>query len=201
MKKILLTGFAPFQNFTSNPSELVVRKIVSDSSFRDLVDGLVLSVSYEGSFKELEKVFNPERHSRVLMLGLAAGRRKISLERVALNWIESSAPDDDGKLSNARPLIAGALSALISPLPLVDWAHALDEAGIPSEVSLNAGGYVCNSLYFRTLFWLNDLKGGLFVHLPPLPSSAQDFESTMDLGLQVQGVQILLQKLAALELS
>jgi pyroglutamyl-peptidase len=49
-------------------------------------------------------------------------------------------------------------------------ADAIRESGIPSEVSLSAGAYVCNDVMYRVLHEVATRRPGLvagFIHVPP----------------------------------
>src|SRR5262249_44551094 len=56
--------------------------------------------------------------------------------------------------------------------PVKAIAKAIEEAGIPTRVSTNAGGFVCNHLYFGALEYLGGLERAtraVFLHLPATP--------------------------------
>lgn len=62
-----------------------------------------------------------------------------------------------------RPTVAGAPGALAATLDAAPIHAALAARGIPTEHSRDAGGYVCNDLFFRLL---HARCRALFVHLP-----------------------------------
>ena len=66
----------------------------------------------------------------------------------------------------------GAPDWLEATAPVRTIARAIKEAGIPARVSRNAGGFVCNHLYFGALQYLSDKRSAIpavFVHLPVTP--------------------------------
>lgn len=166
-RNILLTGFKPFLNEAINPSEQLVQKI---SQTHSNINSLVLPVSYQRSFEELKDHWESHGpYKGILMLGQAAGRSSISLERVALNWSESSLPDEDGHRHPTGPLIPGAPTSYISNFFSTDWIELLNTEGATS-ISFSAGTYVCNSLYYNTLHKITqNAIPTLFVHVPYLP--------------------------------
>lgn len=190
--KILVTGFKPFKGDTLNPSEMIVEKIAGNP----LIDTLVLPVTFKGSFEVLQKHWNENGpYKGLLMLGQAAGRKTICLERVALNWCESSYADEEQyRPELQKPLIAGAPTSHISEFFPTAWAEELSQIA-PTSVSFSAGTYVCNALYFQAL---NTLKcPSLFVHVPYIPEQTiqkPDMDS-IPLDLQIRVVESLLKQM------
>ena len=79
-----------------NPTELLVKKF---STLED-INGEVVPVSY----KESAKIAREIEGEALLMMGLAAGRKEISLERFAWNERKASIPDNDGVLCNGEKI-------------------------------------------------------------------------------------------------
>ena len=76
---------------------------------------------------------------------------------------------------------------------------ALLAAGIPCELSLTAGAYLCNQVFYTLMDHLTtqgqDIPAG-FIHLPSLPEQVAlrgTNQSSMALDLQVQAIRIVLQ--------
>lgn len=117
------------------------------------------------------------------MLGLARSRSVVSLERVALNWVDAEIPDNEGEQPLEQPLVAGSPAALFGKLPFKLLRQALQNAGIPAEVSHSAGTYVCNAVYYDVLHTCSVPAG--FVHVPPIDK--------LPLAEQVRAVEVLLE--------
>jgi pyroglutamyl-peptidase len=197
MKKILITGFKPFNGQRINPSEILATELANShiDGLNVDMESLVLPVSFQNCFKPLLErlTVNEKNYKFILMLGQATGRNYVSLERVALNWIESNIADEDDQQPPTGPINSQASKAIMSNLPLEDWSRHLSSVG-PTKTSLNAGGYVCNYLYFQTLLKIQSLSNlgaakipALFVHLPALPEQMPQTEttnSTMQLSVQ-----------------
>lgn len=103
-----------------------------------------------------------------IALGEANGT--LRLEAVASNR-RSAHPDNRGNLPPAMEIMAGP-AHLISPAPLPRLAAALIAAGFPATISDNAGGYLCNELFYHLIMrnsatWLNQTLV-MFLHVPPL---------------------------------
>jgi pyroglutamyl-peptidase len=123
-----------------------------------------LPVSYDRSVKAVESILKSNNVDFILMFGLAANRSCISLEMMAQKHCNSNSPDADQViLKNQTSNTSAKADYLKSIWPLEDWENEMKSLSIPAEVSLDAGGYVCNFLYFNML---QLTKNCLFVHLP-----------------------------------
>jgi pyroglutamyl-peptidase len=109
------------------------------------------------------------------MTGQAARRAVVCVERFAHNLDDATAPDNDGALRRALRISRAAPEWLETMASVRTIARAIKEAGIPARVSRNAGGFVCNHLYFGALQYLSEKKSAIpavFVHLPVTPGQA-----------------------------
>lgn len=194
MKRVLVTGFEPFLGSSVNPSRELIRALTHESSLKDCIIPLVLPVSYRRSFPLLQSAWEAFEGGAILMFGQAGGRPKISLERVALNWWESALPDEDGQRPATGPISEGEPGASFCELPLDVWRDELEAIGIPCEVSLSAGGFVCNHLYHHVRRAMKDVPV-LFVHLPFLPEQAAGGKPSLDLAKMEQAARLLIQKM------
>ncbi len=182
--RILITGFRPFLGESINPSSVLLDWLKVE--FVNEVDTLLLPVSFQEAPKLLEEHLKGHDYNLILLLGQAGGRSKVSLERVALNWIESEHPDEDGYLPEQGAIFSDENSALLTSLPLSEWKSRLVAQGLPVEISLSAGGYVCNYLYYSTLRMQQLMvrkQNVCFIHVPYLPEqvSSKPLVPSMDL--------------------
>lgn len=163
MKKVLLTGFGPFLQNKENPSEKICHVLSREfSDFRFLV----LPVEYEKAFHILKNEAEKYEPDFIIMMGLAAKRSLISLEKVALNWIESDHPDGIGSVIQAEKIDRrDEQLAYLTTFPVNDLYQVLKQKGYPIEISFSAGAYVCNNLFYKTLRGFEKIPS-LFVHLP-----------------------------------
>ncbi len=194
MKRMLLTGFAPFHGEVINSSEKLVRTIAENSDYAWL-DTLILPVSFKKAPEILFQSLSVQDYDTVLMLGQSGGRQKISLERVALNWVETYLSDETGYKPKPGVIDSAAEKAFFSTWPLHDIEQVLLNQKIPVEISFSAGSYVCNYLYFKVtaeLFLMN--KSCLFVHVPYLPEQIVDKKdkAAMDFSVMQTGVEQIL---------
>lgn len=124
-----------------------------------------LPVSFRRAPEQLLERMKVERPDGVICLGLAASRAKISLEKVGLNYAHARIPDNDGVQPRDLLLDPAGPAAYFSTLPVLSLAEALNREGIPAEVSLTAGAYVCNCLLYRLLAVAGTMPAG-FIHVP-----------------------------------
>src|SRR4029453_7160965 len=113
------------------------------------------------------------RPSAVVHLGLAAGRARVALERVAGNVMDYEVADNAGYRAEGGPWAAGGPAAYFRTLPLAVILKALTDEGIPAYTSNTAGTYLCNQTLYWTLHAVRDQTrppGVGFIHFPLLPS-------------------------------
>lgn len=165
MKRILITGFEPFSDIKKNPSEVLVHDLSEAlSSHSDLqVTKIILPVDYQKADAVLKPI-DFSHYDFVFQFGVAAKRQRVSLERVALNWIESQIPDNSGTHITQKKIDSDSPEAKFNLLDLAGISHELNlQYNNCVEVSLSAGAYLCNFVYFKTL---TKTAQCLFIHIP-----------------------------------
>lgn len=193
MRPLLVTGFAPFLGEALNPSQRVVEALLERSAARDRIETLVLPVSFQRASQVLLKKWSEGDFSGVLMFG-QAGRPRISLERVALNWMETQHPDEDGFHPVTGPIRENCAPAWINSLPLSAWRDRIEKLSLPVEVSHSAGTFVCNRLLFDVS---QEIRSPiLFVHVPFLPEQAKSLAMSMDLDSMLVVADFLINEMA-----
>ncbi|MED4124257.1 pyroglutamyl-peptidase I [Halalkalibacterium halodurans] len=197
---ILLTGFQPFLDYSINPTEAIVKELDGRKIGEYEVRGAILPVSFRESGDLLLHHFQTVQPTAVFMLGLAAGRGKITPERVAIN-INSGPEDRDGIAPVDEPIRQGGPAAYFSTLPVRRLIQRLNEEGFPAEMSNSAGTYVCNHVMYRMLDYLHE-KGSEqvaagFVHLPASKELAAQHHSlpSMDLKDLTRAVTLMIEEL------
>ena len=195
---ILLTGFEPFAGLGANPSEEVVKALDGRAAGDAVVRSAVLPVDHATAAVHVARLVDELDPRAIVHLGLAAGRARIALERVAVNVMDFDTPDNTGYRACNEPCVAGGPPAYFATLPLPDILQALLADGVPAYVSNTAGTYLCNQTMYSTLHRLAG-RGGYparagFVHLPLLPAmvAASGLEQpSMDAALMVRAVEIV----------
>jgi len=193
MTKILLTGFEPFGAATSNPSGEIVKQI----SHENIVTA-ILPVAYTQSAERLLALIAEHNPDVVICLGQAEGRKEIAPERVAINLDDARLADNEGVLRNGVKILEDGLDAYFTTLPIKEMVDAVEAAGVPASVSLSAGAFLCNHVFYvaQNKFAGTKVRSG-FVHVPLMDSQAPEFPGlpTMPLDQMVTAVRAMLEVL------
>lgn len=198
---ILVTGFEPFGGDNLNPSEEVIRRLPPQMGDIRLFTG-ALPVAYGEAERELFSLIRRYKPDGVLSLGVAAGRCAPELERVALNLDDASTADNRGVVRSGDLISPGGPVAYFSTLPLERIRSAFREKGLPLFVSLSAGAFLCNHIFYLLMDYACRLSPPLmagFMHLPALPEQgcASGQRPTMSLPLQVEAVMLTVEAMGA----
>jgi pyroglutamyl-peptidase len=193
MTKVLLTGFEPFGKATLNPSGEIVKQISGDN-----IVTAILPVVYTQSADRLLALIAEHNPDVVICLGQAEGRTQITPERIAINLDDARLADNEGEVRNDVPIIMGSPVAYESTLPIKDFVKAINEAGVPAAVSLSAGAFLCNHIFYVAQDKLKStqIRSG-FVHVPLMDEQAGEFPGlpTMPLDQMVKAVRAMLEVL------
>jgi pyroglutamyl-peptidase len=146
---ILVTGFEPYQGMPANASELVVRALGAAGRADVVTD--VLPTAYRRAGARIEQLLERHRPSAVVLLGLASSATALRLERVALNLDDEDATDNDGDRRSGVRIVDEGPVGYWSSLPIAAMTAALQSSGETVELSHDAGGYVCNHVFFRAI--------------------------------------------------
>jgi pyroglutamyl-peptidase len=174
-RTILVTGFEPFGGETVNASWEAAQKLEGWRHGDTVAVARLLPCAYESSVKKLVDAIETLRPDALLMAGQAARRAVVCVERFAHNLDDATAPDNDGALRRALRISRAAPEWLETMASVRTIARAIKEAGIPARMSRDAGGFVCNHLYFGALQYLSEKRSAIpavFVHLPVTPQQS-----------------------------
>ena len=175
MRTILVTGFEPFGGETVNASWEAAKQLEGWRRDGFTAVARLLPCAYDSSAKKLIHEIETTRPDALLMTGQAARRAVVCVERFAHNLDDATAPDNDGDLRRALRISRTAPEWLEASSPAGAIARAMKAAGLPARISRNAGGFVCNHLYFAALHYLSDKKlaiSAVFIHLPVTPEQS-----------------------------
>ena len=190
MTTVLLTGFEPFGTATSNPSGEIVKQISGDN-----IVTAILPVAYTQSADRLLALIAEHNPDVVICLGQAEGRTAITPEKVAINLDDARLADNEGVLRSDVKILDKGPDAYFSTLPLMEMVEAIKAQGIPASVSLSAGAFLCNHVFYvaQNKFAGTNVRSG-FVHVPLMDSQAPEFPGlpTMPLDQMVTAVKAIL---------
>ncbi|MDX8362890.1 pyroglutamyl-peptidase I [Cytobacillus sp. IB215316] len=176
MKKLLLTGFVPFLDNPINPTEDIVKKLDKTTIGNYEVFGRVLPVEFAKSGKEIIKLYEDIEPDAVISLGLAAGNNRITPERIAINC-NDGAVDNTGAAMKDQLINIEGPDGVFSTLPIRRFVDALQEEGLPAEISNSAGTYLCNNVMYTMLTYLHQ-------HNKPVPSGFVHIPASHELALK-----------------
>ena len=193
MTKVLLTGFEPFGKATLNPSGEIVKQISDDN-----VVTAILPVAYTQSAEALLALIEHHKPDVVICLGQAEGRTHITPEKIAINLDDARLADNEGVTRIDEPILLGGPVAYESTLPIKEFVTAINAVGVPAAVSLSAGAFLCNHIFYVAQDALKSTKvRSGFVHVPLMDEQAEEFPGlpTMPLDQMVKAVRTMLEVL------
>jgi pyroglutamyl-peptidase len=192
--RVLLTGFEPFGKYKENSSWAVAEKVAACGV--EGVSVVRLPVTFAGVGTALRKAVEEHCPDAIVMLGQAAGIDYIKLERIAINMMDATTPDNDGYRADEETICDDGPAALFTNCDIKGLRKAAEESGTAVKVSNSAGLFVCNRLYYEALQLCNEKPGlkALFVHLPFYDGqpSATAGQPTMPLDEMVKAVKIVM---------
>jgi len=180
--KILVTGFEPFGGSRVNPSGQVVNRLEQMKIEGVELTPCILPVDQAESVRVLLQNYQQAVPDVVLCLGEASHRAGISIERVGINLMDYRIPDNQGNMVIDQPVVPGGPAAYFATLPVRKIAEALSAVGIPAELSLSAGSFLCNQVLYtilHTIALAQDPVQAGFIHLPSLPEQAAKQNQTI----------------------
>lgn len=173
--KILVTGFDPFGGESVNPAWEAVSRLPGEINGAEVVRMLIPTSFKRAPQAILEKVreYHPDY---VISVGQAAGRTAITPERIAINMMSASIPDNDGEQPTEQKIEDNGPDGYFSLLPVVEMVKAIEAAGLPGRISNTAGTFVCNRVMYSVLHACHtefpEMRSG-FIHVPCIPEQTE----------------------------
>ncbi len=201
--KILLTGFEPFAGESTNPSWQVAQVFDQQRFGSWQVHALELPCVFQESLQVIDQAISRLGPAIVMSMGQAEGRSDISFERFAVNLDHARIPDNKGNQPQEQVIVAGGPTAYGTTLPIQRLAQRLSAAEIPASLSLSAGTFVCNHVFYHLQhqFQGTSVRSG-FIHLPVLPEQASRWKAgpmpSMTRGTMTQALHLILTDLTDL---
>ncbi|MGK0359162.1 MAG: pyroglutamyl-peptidase [Bradymonadia bacterium] len=155
MRTLLVTGFGAFPGVPENPSGAVARLLDGTVRGDVRIVGREIETSWARAWPALAEAARVEAPDALVMLGVSA-RAVLQIELTARNLCNARV-DCDGCEPDAAALVADGPAMLPTTLP---W-QALDAA-----TSDDAGGYLCNAVFYLAQHHLHTIPLRGFVHLP-----------------------------------
>ncbi|MBR3973308.1 MAG: pyroglutamyl-peptidase I [Oscillospiraceae bacterium] len=173
MKKLLITGFDPFDGQTINPSWEAVRLLPEKIGNYELCK-LQLPTCYGDAPRILLEKAEEICPDLIISIGQAGGRANVTPERIAINIRDSRRADNSGRICSGERIDPEGDAAYFSTLPVEAMAEAICADGLPGAVSNTAGTFVCNDVLYNVLrhFDGTNVRAG-FIHVPYLPEQGE----------------------------
>ncbi len=183
--RVLVTGFEPFGGASLNPSQLLVEELAKQKlPGVDLITA-ILPVEFDRAAEILLAKIQEFSPNMVISFGQAEGRSSITPEKIAINLDDARIADNSGDARKQKEIVTGGADGYFSTLPVEKIVSALNEAGVPANLSLSAGSFVCNHIFYRMQHALlgQGIKSG-FIHLPLVPEQSAEFPNQPTLSLE-----------------
>mmetsp|Transcript_21693 Transcript_21693/g.30414 ORF Transcript_21693/g.30414 Transcript_21693/m.30414 type:complete len:186 (-) Transcript_21693:594-1151(-) len=155
--KIILTGFGAFGNVTSNPTEKLILSLQEELQEDELYQFYVLPVSFSHCSNWSEEHIL-DTTCLIIHFGVSESSRIIQLETTGRNII-GKRKDVNGH-SQGGQIIENGPGQIETKLDL-----CLVNRDPDCEISHNAGDYLCNFIFYKSLLVAPEKT--LFVHVPP----------------------------------
>ena len=182
VKKLLITGFDPFDGATINPSWEAIKRLpdqIEDWQLTKIqiptVFGLAAKAVLDAA-KELQP-------NAIVCIGQAGGRDGVTPEMYGVNLCHARIADNAGNQPHACPIMPGAPAMYPATLPVYDMVRAVRVAGLPCKLSYSAGRFVCNDVLYTLLHYYRGTPTMVgFIHVPYLPEQAKEGQPSMTLA-------------------
>ena len=170
--KILVTGFGPFPGAPDNPTEPLVRALAAEPPEQlgaGTLKAVVLPVDYRKSWPVLRRLYRSFAPDVIMHFGLSSRARSVVVERQGSRLLRRDRCDAAGFVPRSGVARRAGPESLPSNLPVDTIVQKLVAAGFPAEASDDAGGYVCNATFYRSLISAPPGSERLvgFIHVPP----------------------------------
>ena len=190
--KVLISGFKPFGGATLNPSELLVNVLERDQIPGVELFTVILPVEFDRSAEILLEKVKQIQPDLVIAFGQAEGRTAINPEKFAINLDDARIPDNSGDERKDVVIDKNGSDSYVTTLPIEMMVDAMKREGHPADISLSAGAFVCNHIFYKLQKTLSgsNIRSG-FVHLPLVTEQSSEFPGkfTMDLENMVSATK------------
>lgn len=109
----------------------------------------------------------------------------IRIEQIAKNWDSCNVPDNVGTVRLGQAIVEGAPNSYDSTLPINRIISLMKQLPVDVRISLDAGNYVCNHVFFRACHEIHrsgpKIPSGL-IHVPP----AFGYSDILDISLPLE---------------
>lgn len=205
MVKVLLTAFEPFGKDVENAAAIVCEQIPT-CGIHYQAEKRILPTEFRAGAEALSQAMDQVQPELVICLGQAGGRAKVTPERVAINLMDGSIPDNCGYQPDEVPVMPGGPEAYFTNVPIKAVVQRAKEDGYPVQMSYTAGAYVCNCIFYTLMNRIaytpaNEAAPavwGDFIHIPYVAEQRDIPEGVATLSTEqvVETVTYLIERIA-----
>ena len=170
MRPALVTAFGAFADVERNPSEDLLQAL-RERLGTEAFAGETLPVEYQTAGRRIEELIEVHRPGAVLLLGVARRAEAARFETIARNLDDCDTPDNAGCLRLGEVIDPEGPERLETTLAPA-FVERVRAHGLQIELSDDAGGFLCNHVFYRARAALERLEveaGCGFLHLPHRP--------------------------------
>ena len=187
---IVVTGFGPFRGHDVNPSWEAVKALPAawdDDQHRLVVEEI--PVDYDFVLKEVPDKWSRHSPDFILHVGVSHLAEKLTLEKQANNSgymkpdVKDSYPPGNCCVASCQDVKKSSCLDVEVLMADVNQDCARENLKVEACVSEDAGNYLCDFVYFKSLHSLNG--NSLFVHVPEVGENKPYTIKQMTEGLAV----------------
>jgi pyrrolidone-carboxylate peptidase len=160
---VLLTAFGPFGKYASNPSEEILH-ILLDLLKQDIIDVNFYSDVLDVSYSAVDRFWDIENRDFdfIFHMGVTSREEKINVELSAKNYTKGTDVDQ----VHREGLIDSETDQILLPSKrLSDDCHEYIKSSESLIASYDAGNYLCNYIFYKSLLKFGNQAPVLFLHV------------------------------------
>jgi pyroglutamyl-peptidase len=185
-KTVLLTGFEPFHEHTTNPSQLIAERLDGEIISGAKVFGLTLPVIFGEDTKRVFPAIEELKPAAIIALGLRGGSDSVDVEMFAIN--HRSEGND-----TLSPIVPDGPAAYFATIDVDRVGKAIGQrSGAPVRRNGYAGSYLCNHVFYQTLHYThvrqNPARVG-FLHIAQAAEHAAEDSPAIALDRMIEAVR------------
>jgi pyroglutamyl-peptidase len=194
--RVLVTGFGPFPGMPYNASASVAVAL-EDAPGTPGVDvaTAVIPVVWAAARAAARKAIARFQPHAVVHFGVSKRSSGFDIETRAFN-MSGRKEDQAGMVRRENALVRAGKPILTPTLPPLGLVHALRKAGFPAALSEDPGCYLCNAVYYWSLYdGESDGRLVSFVHMPAFGAEVE-VQPRLTMEEAVAGARILVRACA-----
>ena len=153
MSRLLICGFGPFPAAPDNPAGDAVARLRLEgwAPKGSSAAYTLLSTVWTEAPEQVLAAAIDSRCDGVLLVGVAVGAAAFRVETLARNHADSAKLDARGEAWAQAVIDPTGPDAIEATAPVQAMHEAVAAAGLPVALSSDAGDYLCNFTFYRTL--------------------------------------------------